>query len=91
VYVTPQQQTDDSDRHHNVNKFTHQVTPAVRHLIIGGKRVYFVRDEALGGIIMPVNGRVDINITYKPNLILGRGQGEVNSQFATKPHAPLSD
>jgi len=43
VYIRPQQKTDDSDRHPNVNKFIHQMTPAVRYLISGGKRVYFCK------------------------------------------------
>jgi hypothetical protein len=38
---------------------------------VGGSEGVFVRDEALGGIIMPVSRRVAINIIYKLNLMLG--------------------
>jgi hypothetical protein len=38
---------------------------------VWGKECIFVRDEALGGIIMPVRRRVAINIIYKLNLMLG--------------------
>ena len=69
---TPQQQTDDSDRHPNVNKSTHQMAPAVRHLTSGVGECIYVREKALGGIIMPVA----INIIYKLNLLLGRMQDE---------------
>lgn len=52
------------------------MAPAVRHLTSGVGACIFVREKALGGIIMPVNGRVAINIIYKLNL-LGRRQDEV--------------
>ena len=48
------------------------MAPAVRHLTSGVGECIFVREKALGGIIMPVA----INIIYKPNLLLGRMQDE---------------
>jgi hypothetical protein len=57
---------------------------------VWGSECIFVRDKALGGIIMPVNRRVAINIVYKLNLMLGGGQDEMNSQFpTTPPHVPM--
>jgi hypothetical protein len=50
------------------------MVPAVSHLIRGGSKCIFVRDDACGGVITVINRKGAEDVIYEPRLILGKGR-----------------